>query len=158
MRKYIILGICGVIMSCQESKSVLPDNPQEAAIYYWQLANEGIKGDTAKYSLYRQGYLQDSLTNKDIFRGLLIYKTAKTTHKGTVKAFKNLREKVIKRDSFAQYYEVEETMLFTYEDGLADTIVTRLILENKVWKLKWQKESNSLMKNMRSAAQRNAAR
>jgi hypothetical protein len=147
MKKYIIIGVLGAFLSCKDSKSILPNNPKDATIYYWQLANEGMKGDTAKYRLYRQGYLQDSITNKNIFGGLLIYETAKTTHKGTVKEFKNLREKVIKRDSFAQYYEVEETILFTYEDGSIDTVATRLVLENKIWRLKWKKERSLLMKS-----------
>lgn len=140
MKKLIIIGIYGVFISCQESKSVLPDNPKGAVIYYWQMANEGMKGDTAKYRLYRQGYLQDKSTNVAFFGGLLIYETAKTTHKGTIKAFENLREKIVKRDSFARYYEVEETILFTYEDGSIDTVATRLVLENKIWRLKWKRE------------------
>lgn len=146
MKKYIIISILGAFWACKEPQNTLPDTPKEAAIYYWKLANEGMKGDTAKYRLYRKGYLQDTLTNQDIFGGLLIYETAKTTHKGTIKAFQNLKEKVIRQDSFAQYYEVEETILFTFEDGTIDSITTRLILENKVWKIKWQNEENYFTK------------
>ena len=129
----------------------MPNQPKEAAIYYWQLANEGMKGDTAKYRLYQQGYAQKWHIDTGIMSALLIYATAKTTHKGTVKTIKNIKEKIrwqtaIRQDAFGQPTEVEETMLFTYEDDSSDTVVTRLIFENKMWKLQWQKEGDFLMK------------
>lgn len=62
MQKFIFIGFVIGFCSCQKSSNYLSKNPQRAAIAYCQLANEGIKGDTAKYNLYRKGYLQDNVT------------------------------------------------------------------------------------------------
>jgi hypothetical protein len=124
--------------SCQNSSGHLSNNPQKAAIAYCQLANEGIKGDTTKYNLYRKGYFQDTITKKDIFGAMLIYSTAKMTQKGTVDSFKNLEELVLKKDALGREVEVTEKILFTFENSSTDTVVVKLVYNNDVWRLKWQ--------------------
>jgi hypothetical protein len=138
MQKLIFIGLLVCFSSCQNSSSHLSNNPQKAAIAYCQLANEGIKGDTAKYNLYRKGYLQDRITQKDIFGAMLIYSTAKITQKGTVANFKNLGELVLKKDASGRKMEVSEKILFTFENSSMDTVVVKLIYDRDVWRLKWQ--------------------
>ncbi|GAB2613839.1 hypothetical protein [Emticicia sp. W12TSBA100-4] len=138
MQKFIFIGLIACFSSCQHSSNHLSKNPQKAAIAYCQLANEGIKGDTTKYNLYRKGYLQDDVTQKDIFGAMLIYSTAKMTQKGTVTNFKHLRELVLKKDASGREVEVAEKILFTFENSLTDTIVVKLVYDKDVWRLKWQ--------------------
>lgn len=138
MQKFILIGMVACFLSCQNSSSHFFSNPQKAAIAYCQLANEGIKGDTAKYNLYRKGYLQDNITQKDIFGAMLIYSTAKMTQKGTVANFKNLEELVLKKDASGRRLEVLEKILFTFENLSTDTVVVKLVYEKNVWRLKWQ--------------------
>ncbi len=138
MQKLIFIGLIACFSSCQNSSNHLSKNPQEAAIAYCQLANEGIKGDTAKYNLYRKGFIQDNTTQKDIFGAMLIYSTAKMTQKGTVANFKNLEELVLKKDTSGRKIEVSEKILFTFEDSSKDTVVVKLVYDRNVWRLKWQ--------------------
>lgn len=138
MQKFIFIGFIAGCFSCQHLSNHMSKNPQRAAIAYCQLANEGIKGDTAKYNLYRKGYLQDSITQKDIFGAMLIYSAAKMTRKGTVDSFKNLEELVIKKDALGRKVEVTEKILFTFENSSTDTIVVKLVYDKDVWHLKWQ--------------------
>jgi uncharacterized protein YdeI (BOF family) len=138
MQPLIFIGLIACFWSCQNSNSHLSSNPQKAAIAYCQLANEGIKGDTAKYNLYRKGYFQDNITQKDIFGAMLIYSTAKMTQKGTVVSYKNLEELVFKKDTSGRKVEVSEKILFTFENSSTDTVVVKLVYDNDVWRLKWQ--------------------
>jgi hypothetical protein len=138
MQKFILIGLIACFSSCQNSSSHLSNNPRKVAIAYCQLANEGIKGDTAKYNLYRKGYLQDSITQKGIFGAMLIYSTAKMTQKGTVANFENLGELVLKKDVSGKKIEVSEEILLTFENSSTDTIVVRLVYYKNVWRLKWQ--------------------
>lgn len=138
MQKFIFMGFVIVCCSCQDSSNHLSKNPQKAAIAYCKLANEGIKGDTTKYNLYRKGYLQDTITQNNIFGAILIYSTAKMTKKGTVDSFKNLKELVLKKDALGRKVEVTEKILFTFENNSTDTIVVKLVYNNDVWRLKWQ--------------------
>ncbi len=138
MQKLIFIGLIACFSSCQNSSNHLSSNPQKAAIAYCQLANEGIKGDTAKYNLYRKGFIQDNITQKDIFGAMLIYSTAKMTQKGTVANFKNLGEVVVKKDISGRKMEVSEKILFTFENNSTDTIVVKLLYDKDVWRLKWQ--------------------
>lgn len=138
MQKFIFMSLLACFSSCQNSSSHLSNNPQKAAIAYCQLANEGIKGDTAKYSLYRNAFLKDNITQKDIFGAMLIYSTAKMTQKGTVASFKNLRELVLKKGASGRMLEVSEKILFTFENSSTDTVVVKLVKNKNVWRLKWQ--------------------
>ena len=138
MQKFILIGLIACFSSCQNSNNHLSNNPRKVAIAYCQLANEGIKGDTAKYNLYRKGYLQDSITQKGIFGAMLIYSTAKMTQKGTVANFENLGELVLKKDVSGKKIEVSEEILLTFENSSTDTIVVRLDYYKNVWRLKWQ--------------------
>jgi hypothetical protein len=138
MQKFILMGLIACFLSCQNSSNHLSNNPRKVAIAYCQLANEGIRGDTAKYNLYRKGYLQDSITQKGIFGAMLIYSTAKMTQKGTVANFKNLGELVHKKDALGRKIEVSEEILLTFENSSTDTIVVRLVYYKNVWRLKWQ--------------------
>lgn len=138
MQKIIFIGLIACLSSCQNSTNYLSSNPQKAAIAYCQLANEGIKGDTAKYNLYRKGFIQDSITQKDIFGAMLIYSAAKMTQKGTVVSFKNLEELVLKKDASGRKKEVFEEILFTFENSSTDTIAVKLIYDRNIWRLKWQ--------------------
>jgi hypothetical protein len=138
MQKLIFIGLIACFSSCQNSSNYLSKNPQKAAIAYCQLANEGIKGDTVKYNLYRKGYIQDITTKKDIFGAMLIYSAAKMTQKGTVFNFKNLEELVLKKDASGRKVEVSEKILFTFENSSTDTVVVKLIYDKDVWRLKWQ--------------------
>jgi hypothetical protein len=138
MQKFIFIGLIACFSSCQNSSNYLSTNPQKAAIAYCQLANEGIKGDTAKYNLYRKGYLQDNLTQEDIFGAILIYSTAKMTQKGTVANFKNLEELVLKKDASGRKIEVSVKILFIFENSSTDTVVVKLVYDKDVWRLKWQ--------------------
>ncbi|GGD48552.1 hypothetical protein GCM10011514_10770 [Emticicia aquatilis] len=138
MQKFIFIGLIACFSSCQNSSNHLSTNPQKVAIAYCQLGNEGIKGDTAKYNLYRKGYLQDNITQKDIFGAMLIYSTAKMTKKGTVISFKNLEEQELKKDASGRKVEVEEKILFIFENRLMDTVVVKLVYDKNVWRLKWQ--------------------
>lgn len=138
MKQLIFIGLIACLWSCQDSGSHLSNNPQNAAIGYCQLANEGIKGDTAKYNVYRKGYLQDDITQKDIFGAMLIYSTAKITRKGTVASFKNVGEEVIKKDASGRKLEVLERILFTFENSQMDTVVVKLVNDRNVWRLKCQ--------------------
>lgn len=138
MQKFILIGLIACFPSCQNSNNHLSNNPRKVAIAYCQLANEGIKGDTAKYNLYRTGYLQDSITQKGIFGAMLIYSTAKMTQKGTVANFENLGELVLKKDVSGKKIEVSEEILLTFENSSTDTIVVRLVYYKNVWRLKWQ--------------------
>ena len=138
MQKIIFIGLIACCSSCQHSSNHLSKNPQKSAIAYCQLANEGIKGDTAKYNLYRKGYLQDTITQNDIFGAMLIYSTAKMTRKGTVDSFKNLEELVLKKDALGREVEVTEKILFTFENSSTDTVVVKLVFDKDVWRLKWQ--------------------
>ncbi|MFN3489441.1 MAG: hypothetical protein ACK4YV_09915 [Emticicia sp.] len=138
MQKFIFIGLSACFSSCQNSSDHLSTNPQKAAITYCQLANEGIKGDTAKYNLYRNAYLQDNITQRDIFGAMLIYSTAKMTQKGTVANFKNLEELVHKKDTSGRKMEVSEKILFTFENSSTDTVVVKLVYDKNVWRLKWQ--------------------
>jgi hypothetical protein len=138
MQKFISIGLIACFSSCQDSSNHLSNNPRKVAIAYCQLANEGIKGDTAKYNLYRQGYLQDSITQKGIFGAMLIYSTAKMTQKGTVANFENLGELVLKKDVSGKKIEGSEEILLTFENSSTDTIVVRLVYYKNVWRLKWQ--------------------
>ena len=138
MQKFILIGLIACFLSCQNSSNHLSNNPRKVAIAYCQLANEGIKGDTVKYNLYRKGYIQDSITKKGIFGAMLIYSTAKMTQKGTVVNFKNLGELVHKKDALARKIEVSEKILLTFENSSTDTIVVRLVYYKNVWRLKWQ--------------------
>ncbi len=138
MQKLIFMGLIACFSSCRNSSSHLSSNPQKAAIAYCELANEGIKGDTAKYNLYRKCYLQDNITQRDIFSAMLIYSTAKMTRKGTVANFKNLRELVLKKDASGRKMEVSEKILFTFENSSTDTVVVKLVYDKDVWRLKWK--------------------
>ncbi len=138
MQKIIFIGLIACLSSCQNSSNHLSENPQNAAIAYCQSANEGIKGDTAKYNLYRKGYFQDDITQRDIFGAMLIYSTAKMTQKGTAAKFKNLGELVLKKDASGRKVEVSEKILFTFENSSTDTVVVKLIYDKDVWRLKWQ--------------------
>lgn len=138
MQKLIFIGLIACFSSCQNSSNHLSSNPQKTAIAYCQLANEGIKGDTAKYNLYRKGFIQDNVTQKDIFGAMLIYSSAKMTRKGTVKSFENVGEEVLKKDASGRNMEVLEKILFTFENSLTDTIVVKLVYDKDVWRLKWQ--------------------
>jgi hypothetical protein len=138
MQKIIFIGLIACFSSCQNSSSHLSNNPQKAAIAYCQLANEGIKGDTTKYNLYRKGFIQDNITQKDIFGAMLIYSTAKITQKGTVANFKNLGELVLKKDASGRKMEVSEKILFTFENSSIDTVAVKLVYDKDVWRLKWQ--------------------
>lgn len=138
MQQLIFIGLIACLWSCQDSNSHLSRNPQKVAIGYCQLANEGIKGDTAKYNVYRKGYLQDEITQKDIFGAMLIYSTAKITRKGTVASFKNVGEEVLKKDASGRKLEVLERIIFTFENSQTDTIVVKLVCDRNVWRLKCQ--------------------
>ncbi|WP_394996571.1 hypothetical protein [Emticicia sp.] len=138
MQKFILIGILVCCWSCQNSINHLSNNPQKAAIAYCQLANEGIKGDTAKYSLYKNAFLKDNITQKDIFGAILIYSTAKMTQKGTIASFKNLEELIFKKDASGKMLEVSEKILFTFENSSTDTVVVKLVKDKNVWRLKWQ--------------------
>lgn len=138
MQKFIVFCLLSAFCACKNASTEVPKNPKEVAIYYWTLANDGIKGDTAKYSLYRQSFVQNTNVENDLFGVLLIYSTAKATRKGTVKLIQNVGEKAIIIDGFEQIKGFNETLRFTFEDGSTDTIVTKLVLENNIWKLKWQ--------------------
>lgn len=138
MQQLIFIGLLACLCSCQNSDSHLSKNPQKAAVGYCQLANEGIKGDTAKYNVYRKGYLQDEITQKDIFGAMLIYSTAKMTRKGTVASFENIGEEVLKKDASGRKLEVLERILFTFENSQMDTVVVKLVYDRNVWRLKCQ--------------------
>lgn len=138
MKQLIFVGLIACLWSCQDSNSHLSSNPQKVAIGYCQLANEGIKGDTAKYNVFRKGYLQDEITQQDIFGAMLIYSTAKMTRKGTVASFKNVGEEVIKKDASGWKLEVLERILFTFENSQMDTVVVKLVYDRNVWRLKCQ--------------------
>lgn len=138
MQKIIFIGLIACFSSCQNSSNHLSSNPQKAAIAYCQLANEGFKGDTAKYNLYRKGFLQNNITQKDIFGAMLIYSTAKVTQKGTVVNFKNLEELILKKDASSRKVEVLEKILFTFENSSTDTVVVKLVYDKNVWRLEWQ--------------------
>lgn len=138
MKQLIFVGLIACLWSCKDSNTHLSSNPQNAAIGYCQLANEGIKGDTAKYHVYRKGYLQDEITQQDIFGAMLIYSTAKITRKGTVASFKNVGEEVLKKDTSGRKLEVLERILFTFENSQMDTIVVKLVYDRYVWRLKCQ--------------------
>ncbi|GAB2642196.1 hypothetical protein GCM10027035_40150 [Emticicia sediminis] len=138
MKQLIFVGLIACLWSCKDSSTHLSSNPQNAAIGYCQLANEGIKGDTAKYNVYRKGYLQDEITQQDIFGAMLIYSTAKITRKGTVASFKNVGEEVIKKDASGQKLEVLEKTLFTFENSQMDTVVVKLVYDRNIWRLKCQ--------------------
>lgn len=138
MQKIIFIVLIACFSSCQNSNNHLSCNPQKAAIAYCQLANAGIKGDTAKYNLYRKGFLQDNITQKDIFGAMLIYSTAKMTKKGTVDSFKNLEEQLLKKDASGRKMEVSEKILFIFENSSTDTIVVKLVYDKDVWRLKYQ--------------------
>jgi hypothetical protein len=143
MQKLIFIGLLACFLSCHNPSIHLSKNPQKAAIAYCQLANEGIKGDTAKYNLYRKGYLKDNITQKDIFGAMLIYSTAKMTQNGTVANFKNLGELVLKKDASGREVEVTEKILFTFKNSSTDTVVVKLVYDKDVWRLKWQNIANS---------------
>jgi hypothetical protein len=138
MQKFILIGLIAYFSSCQNSNNHLSHNPRKVAIAYCQLANEGIKGDTAKYNLYRKGFIQDSITKKGIFGAMLIYSTAMMTQKGTVVNFKDLGELVHKKDALGRKIEVLEKILLTFEDSSTDTVVVKLVYNKNVWRLKWQ--------------------
>lgn len=138
MKQFIFIGLISCFWSCQHSNSHLSSNPQKVAISYCQLANEGIKGDTIKYNVYRNGFLQDEITQKDIFGAMLIYSTAKITRKGTVASFNNVGEEVLKKDASGRKLEVLERILFTFENSQMDTVVVKLVYDRNVWRLKCQ--------------------
>jgi hypothetical protein len=138
MRQLVLIGFVFSFLSCKSELSIYSTNPREVVIACCELANAGIKGDTAKYNLYRNAFLQDSLTQTAIFGAILIYGTAKMTQKGTIAHYKNLEEVIVKNDTLNRKTEVIEKVIFTFENNSTDTVSIRLVQIKNRWLLKWQ--------------------